>query len=278
VTIVAYATPPTPTILSVSTASPSSSGARVTVQGAGGAAGDAVQVCDEVGDCAQATVAADGSWSVSLALPIGSHVLTATDSPVAGVVSALSAAVSVTVPPPAPSLAAPATAGPSGFTVSGRGIAGDTIDVYDGGVPVGTTVVGHNGSWSLQVSLPAGTHVLTATQTDAASGITGAAASAVTVDVVVPLPPAIVSASVGRVRFFSAPVSVAGSGVAGDVVTVYDGGRAIGSARVGGDGGWQLTVTLGSGTHALTATEAGHDGIASAPSVPYVVDVPLFGR
>ena len=61
--------------------------------------------------------------------------------------------------------------------IDGRGVAGDTITLYDGTVAVGTGIVGSGGSWQIVSSaLTNGTHILTATQTDAAGNTSVASA------------------------------------------------------------------------------------------------------
>ena len=84
--------------------------------------------------------------------------------PQAGLTSAMSKAVSVNVAPAAPSITGTTKAG-SFVTVSGTGLAGAVITLYDGTKAVGTVVVGAGGTWSLTVKLSSGSHTLTATQT-----------------------------------------------------------------------------------------------------------------
>ena len=68
--------------------------------------------------------------------------------------------------PPVASLTA-VTAGhgwnPS-FTVSGTGVAGDTVTIYDGATPIASAVVSRYGTWSATVHLAPG-HALSTTQT-----------------------------------------------------------------------------------------------------------------
>jgi hypothetical protein len=48
--------------------------------------------------------------------------------------------------------------------VSGTGVAGDTVTLYDGATAVGTATVASTGKWTVTVQLASGTHTLTATQ------------------------------------------------------------------------------------------------------------------
>jgi uncharacterized repeat protein (TIGR03803 family) len=60
--------------------------------------------------------------------------------------------------------------------------------------------------------------------------------------------------------------TITGKGVAGDKVTLRDGGKAIGTAVVGKDGTWSVTpaAALAAGVHTLTATESGKTGTSAA--------------
>jgi hypothetical protein len=102
------------------------------------------------------------------------------------VTSNASASASVTVyppPPVAPTISSPAPATIfSSVTLTGSGVAGDLITLYDGGTAIGTATVASNGTWTLTVKLSSGSHMLTATQTLTA-GVTSAASSAVVVTV-----------------------------------------------------------------------------------------------
>ena len=51
------------------------------------------------------------------------------------------------------------------------------------------------------------------------------------------------------------PITVAGTGDAGDTISLYDGSTLVGTATVGADGTWSLAVLLGVGRHDLTATQ-----------------------
>ena len=120
----------------------------------------------------------NGTWSIQkVTLAGGSNPLTASQAPTPGDVSLLSATYTVIVPvPAAPTVSAASATSPGLYTVSGTGVSGDTITLYDGANVVGTGTV-QNGIWSIQqVLLLAGGNSLTATQS-AAPGITSAASA-----------------------------------------------------------------------------------------------------
>ena len=49
--------------------------------------------------------------------------------------------------------------------MTGTGVAGDTVTVYDGTTAIASAVVGRNGTWSTTVHLAPGAHTLSTTQT-----------------------------------------------------------------------------------------------------------------
>ena len=51
------------------------------------------------------------------------------------------------------------------------------------------------------------------------------------------------------------PVTVAGTGDAGDTISLYDGSTLVGQTTVHADGTWSLAVLLGVGPPDLTATQ-----------------------
>ena len=105
-TYTAYAPPAAPTV------SGSVSGFAVTAQGAG-VAGATLSLYDGGNLVTTVTVAANGTWSATWTPAPGKHTLTATQtSNVSGLTSALSAGVTVSTPPPAPTVSAPASPAP----------------------------------------------------------------------------------------------------------------------------------------------------------------------
>jgi len=271
-TVTVYTTPPAPAIVSVSTPAATTSTTPVTVTGTG-VVGDTITLYDGATLRGTTVVAADGTWTLTIQLGVGVHSLTATQTAAPGVTGPAGTAVSVTVlppPPAAPTISAPALVPLAPLALGGHGVAGDLVTVYDGATAIGTTTVAGNGSWSLTVSLALGVHALAATQTDPVWNLTSALAAAVTVNVV-PTPPAptIVSTRVGHGHGWATPVTVAGTGVAGGTVTLYDGNDAVGTVTVAADGTWTLTVQLGDGGHTLTATEALGGGPSSDASAGY---------
>ena len=178
--------------------------------------------------------------------------------------------------PPTITSATPQATPTTPVVVAGTGDAGDTISLYDGSTLVGTATVGADGTWSLAVLLGVGRHDLTATQTvnlPPNAGLTSAPSSCDVDVVVVPDAPVILGVVKTSTARDGANGAVSGTGAAGDVVTLYDGGHAIASATVAADGSWSVTVDLRTGVHVLTASQTapGRLGSAQGGSVAVVV-------
>ena len=150
-----------------------------------------------------ATANAAGDFTLDVTLPAGANSVTAKVTDAAGNVSAESQALVITVDVAAP--AAPAgldlaaaddtgssgsdnvTSNASALTISGQAEANSTVALFDGAVRVGTATANAAGVFSLDVSLDAGVHSLTARATDAAGNESVASAAlAVTVDATAP--------------------------------------------------------------------------------------------
>ena len=294
---IATAVPAVPATLSLALASDSGVvGDRVTnvttpVITGTGVAGDTVTLFDGLSTVGTATVAVDGKWSVTTtSLAAGLHSLTATQTDAAGNVSPATAALGLTIDttvPAAPGALVLAAGSDSGVVgdrvtnvtspvITGSGMAGDTVTLFDGATAIGSAVVDGTGAWSVTTSpLAAGSHTLTATQTELAGNVSVASAPlALTIATALPAAPGVPvlaaasdSGVVGdNVTNVAAPV-ITGSGMAGDTVTLFDGTTAIGSAVVSGTGAWSVTAShLTDGVHALTATQTDAVGNVSAAS------------
>jgi len=263
-----YVTPP---VITAPTNGTITNDNKPTIKGTG-EAGATVTVYDNGKSIGTALVQSDGTWSLTLttALSDGTHPITAKQQDAAGNVSAVSNTVNLTIVPSAPVITSP-TDGTSTSnnkpTISGTGQAGDTVTVYDGTTAIGTATVGSNGSWSMTVTaaLADGKNVITATQTDSGGNVSGASN---TVNLtIVPSAPVITSPTDGISTNNNKP-TISGTGQAGDTVTVYDGTTTIGTATVGSNGSWSMTVTaaLADGKNVITATQTDSGGNVSGAS------------
>ncbi len=261
-----------------------------------GVAGDSVTLYDAGVAVGTAVIGPNGQFSVASAnaLADGPHSLTVTETDLAGNVSAPSGAVAVTVATVLPALPAGLTLAPgsdSGVpgddltsatrpTIIGTGAAGDTVLLYDGATVVGTGTVAPDGTFAVAptAALADGVHRLTVTQTDAVGNTSPASAAlAVTVDTQAPAAPTALTLAPASdsgvpdddITDVTRP-TITGTGTAGDTVTLFDAGTAIGTATVGANGSVAVTpaAALANGVHAFTAVETDPAGNASMASVP----------
>nr|WP_321985505.1 Ig-like domain-containing protein [uncultured Lichenicoccus sp.] len=263
-----------------------------------GSAGDTVTLLEGATVVGTATVAGDDTWSVNTsALVAGTHRLDATQTDIAGNVSAASAPLALTIDTAAPSapshlvLAAASDSGARGDditnvatpTITGLGVAGDTVSLLDGAARVGTAIVAGNGTWSVTSgTLAAGTHSLTAIQSDVAGNVSAASTALdVTIDTAAPAAPVALalaaasdSGTQGDDITNATTPTITGTGTAGDTVTLRNGGTAVGTAMVAGDGSWSVTTsTLAAGSHSLTATQTDVAGNVSAASASLALTI-----
>jgi hypothetical protein len=259
-------------------------------------AGDIVTLYDGATAIGSVKAGTDGKWTIkpSKDLSVGSHDVYAIDTNAAGTPSAQSTHVAFTVisaVAAAPVIAnvVDATSAHTGTvpaggvtadaqpTVSGTGIPGNTVWLFQNGVGCGDTKVLANGTWSIKLSGPmsAGVHDMTATQF--AAGQPQSVASnhwSITIDTSVPVKPVIT----GLTDDAGLPIAagsttpdvhpnISGTGKAGDIVTVYDGAKVLGSVKVDGNGKWTLkTPDLSTGSHDVYAIDTNAAGTPSAQS------------
>ncbi|MGX7005610.1 Ig-like domain-containing protein [Caballeronia sp. KNU42] len=266
-----------------------------------GTAGDIIKVYDNGVVIGSTTVGGDGKWSFTPATDLsnGSHSITVVDVNAAGTPSAASAPINVVInsttpaTPPAPTMTNDSGVSiPAGSTtadahphINGTGTAGDTIKVYDNGVVIGSTTVGADGKWSFTPStdLSNGTHSITVVDVNAA-GTPSAASSPINVVInssTPAAPPAPILTNDSGVTIPSGSTTaitvphIGGTGVAGDIIKVYDNGTEIGSTTVGGNGKWTFSPStdLSVGTHSITVVDVNAAGTPSPASLPTTITV-----
>jgi Bacterial Ig-like domain len=184
---------------------------------------------------------------------------------------------------PAPTITSPAngstdttTATP---TISGTGVAGDTVTLSIDGTQVSPAiVVASNNTWTYTptAALSNGAHTLTATQAASGGPSSTAATDTFTVNVgTAPAAPTITSPTNGSTDTTTATPTISGGGVTGDTVTVSIDGTVAGTAPVV-NGAWSFTPTsaLSNASHTITATQAAPGGASStAGSDTFTVNV-----
>ena len=160
--------PTTPSI----TSSPYNTIATFAVTGVG-AAGQVISLYAN-GQLVGTTIAsATGNWTIQVSgLAVGTYTLTATQTNRITQISSSpshGATVKVWNATPPPTVSAPPNV-PVTFTISGTGVVGDTVSVYDGTTLLGKfKITAAGGTWTLSVTLGAGQHTLWATETDPTS-------------------------------------------------------------------------------------------------------------
>jgi T1SS-143 domain-containing protein len=277
------------------------------IRGTGGVAGDIIEVSDNGVPLGTTTVQPDGTWTFTPTTPLndGPHSITTTARDPAGNVSAPSAPLLFdvdTVAPNSPTFVGIDDVG----TITGQivpnssiddnlpeirgtgGVAGDIIEVSDNGVPLGTTTVQPDGTWSFTPTTPLndGPHSITTTARDPAGNVSAPSAPLLfDVDTVAPNSPTFVGIDdVGTITGQIVPNSsiddnlpeIRGTGgVAGDIIEVSDNGVPLGTTTVQPDGTWSFTPTtpLNDGPHSITTTARDPAGNVSAPSAPLLFDV-----
>ena len=175
-------------------------------------------------------------------------------------------------------------------TFKGSAEPGSRVDIYDNGELIGSTVVDENGGWQFTptTALPEGEHHITTTATDKA-GNTGpesddfvlitdytapdASKLAIT-EVYDDVNTAGVIAS-GEETDDNRPLIKGTGAEPGNIITVYNGDKVIGTAKVQADGTWSLepTTPLPDGKYTLTAKETDGVGNVSGPSGEYIINV-----
>jgi hypothetical protein len=137
----------------------------------------------------------------------------------------------------------------------------------DGASAVASASCSHSNTWSATLTLAPGAHLVSAVQVDGISGLSSAPTAPLAISIVGPPAAPTVSAPAS-----SGPsVTVTGTGVTGDTVTLSYGGHTATAPVVGGT--WSITLSLSSGTYYMSAVQTDGFGQTSASSSPVTVSV-----
>lgn len=151
-------------------------------------------------------------------------------------------------------------------TLSGIGVAGNFISVYDNGILIGMTQVDENGNWTFTPDTPLseGVHNLTLTQTDPAGNVS-AETTVPTFTVDITPPPAAAITNVNPEG-----TTVTGSAEPCSTVSIIGSSNLLlGSAVVGGDGTFSIAISP-SQTHGESLTAKIHDEAGNVgPDTPF---------
>jgi hypothetical protein len=217
-------------------------------------------------------VGASELFSLSVSLSYGTNLLNpvqtqnGTNLPGAG--------ISVVLTPLPPVLSAPTNSGPA-VAFAERGVSNVAVNLYDSGSAgltwLATFTNNAAGGYSGSVTLAAGPHSLTATQTT--NGVTSLASSAALVNVRIIPPPVVLAPASGLVTT-NPSLIVSGTALAGAKVTLYDGIISNSAVIANSAGNFSATVKLGNGTHNLTAVQTA-SGLSSLPGGTVLVTMTL---
>ena len=270
-------------------------------------AGSVITIYQDGSTTPLTTVTADGSgnWSYTpAALGEGLHTFEVTAT-LNGATSGRSPAASVTVDLTAPGtptigsviddvgpVTGPLTSGQttndSQPTLTGTGVVGDTISIYNNGVLLDSVVVGNTGTWSYTTpDLPEGSNVLTIRETDPAGNQSGPSADfTIVVDSISTTP--VITSVTDNVGNTATPVAsgsetndatptLSGTADANSIVTIFDGATQIAVVTADGTGAWSFTpeTALVEGPHAFTVQATDPQGNLSLVSDPWSVVVDL---
>ncbi|MFI4828947.1 Ig-like domain-containing protein [Enterobacter cloacae] len=277
-------------------------------------AGSTVTIMDGSNVLGTTTAGADGTWSFtpSVDLGRGDHTFTATAKDPMGNESS-SSSWTVTIDTDAPvkptidaalddvgsvqgNLANGGTTDDPTPTLSGKAEAGSTVNIYDQNGLLGEVTAKADGTWSFSpvAKLPEGEHRFHVTATDKAGNTSVASDDFVlTLDFTAP---DVSKVSITDVvdDFGSVTGSIASGGKTddntplikgtgaepGNTITVYNGDKVIGTAKVQADGTWELQVTkaLPDGTYNLTVKETDSVGNTTAASPEYIIQIDAGGQ
>lgn len=257
-------------------------------------AGSTVELFNGSSSLGTVTVGADGNFSKDISLADGEHSITAVAKDKAGNTSVSSAAIKVTVDSVAPAvptaldLAAAdddgasntdnITTKTSGLTISGKGDAGTTIELFDGTTSLGTVVVAAGGTWTKDISLTDGTHAITAKASDVAGNVS-TASDVLTIKVDTSLIPTAPSgldlaaeddtgpSNTDNLTGKTSGLTISGNAPKNTTVELFDGNTSLGTVSVDANGHFSRDITLsGTGAHTITARATDSSGISSALS------------
>lgn len=254
-----------------------------TLQGTG-PANATLHIYDNGTEIGQVTIDASGNWTFTPSPPLadGTHQFTVSASNGADSSGMSESWVIIvdTLAPDAPALsqelddvgsiqgfiASNAVIDDDTPTLSGIGVAGNLISIYDNGTLIGMELVDENGNWTFTPDTPLseGVHNLTLTQTDPAGNVS-AETSVPTFTVDITPPPAAIISDVNPEG-----TTVTGSAEPGSTVSIIGSNNLLlGSAVVGEDGNFSIAVSP-SQTHGESLTAKIHDKAGNiGPDTPF---------
>ena len=171
----------------------------------------------------------------------------------------------------------------SGLTFTGTAEAGSSIEIFDGNTSVGTTTASAAGTFTIDLDLAIGIHVLTARATDAAGNVSAPSASLqIAID---QNPPTAATnldlaaaddsgvSSSDNITNIGTGLTITGNTDPAATVELFSGTTSLGTALANGAGLFTLDVTLAEGVHSITAVARDLVGNRAAASEALVITV-----
>ncbi|WP_292517316.1 FG-GAP-like repeat-containing protein [Mesorhizobium sp.] len=217
------------------------------------------------------TADANGAWTFTpTGLANGASTIVASEADAAGNVGSASLTFTLdTTPPPATEALVSDTGASasdritSNPALTGSGDPNAVVHFMVDGDPVdATATAGASGAWTFTpTGLANGSHTVVASETDAAGNL-GTASLSFVLDTSAPIVADVLQTQVSKKLLTT---TMSGHSEAGDVITLYEGTKALGSATAGADGKWAISLAnLSNAVHAFTTTDLAGN---SAPTV-----------
>jgi large repetitive protein len=251
----------------------------VTLAGTG-TPGSVVELFADGNLIGRTPVGEDGTWLFDTELADGDYALSARAVDTAGNETAVSDPLSLSL---SPAFVTPTINFPTGdltpgtVSLSGTGTPGATTGIVVDGEVVGTTIVGDDGTWSLDVDLlDGGDYTLTA-RTMNTNGRIAAESDAYALSLTVQTPDIAVPAVVLPAGGFSAgSFTLSGMGEPNSEVDVLVDGNVAGTASVDASGSWSFDLDLPAGEYDIAIRALDANGIVVA-SGEYQINVAAAG-
>jgi hypothetical protein len=247
-----------------------------------GEPGQTVEVWDGDVSLGTATVSEDGSWSMEADLEPGEHEITVQTVDADGQVLNQSQEVLVEVPEPVVEIEQPSVRSPEfddtgGFSISGTGEPGSTVELWVGGTELGSVVVGDDGTWSYSGELDPGTYVLVARTVDETGEVVNES-DRISFEVAAPVvaqAPTVGEPVIGA----SGTVTVSGTGEPGAMIEIVEDGAVIGTVEVASDGVWEFVYAAAEGEHTLAIQNQGEaEGVSASVNIEVSAQAPAEGE
>ena len=161
--------------------------------------------------------------------------------------------------------------------ITGTGLVGDTITLFDGANQIGAGTVDTNGNWAITASaLTEGVNPITATQTDAYGNVSAATAPLnITLDTTAPIVTVALSSDTGTSGLdpLTNDPSLSGTAEANGTVVISNGGVVLGAAVADANGVWSFApVGLTNGDYFLLVTENDAAGNTEVTAIAFTLD------